>query len=206
MSSFKLKRAAVLAFLWTHATASPYENQTQTYGCNTAKYYDIDWAKVYVLDQKVPQGCECAKSGVSEASCDVFDCNCGCDLNAGSCDMNCCCDPDCSAAQVARFEATELGCFSQAGQPGFEACYNAEAVNGRYDMKYTGTSKQVLDELLCVSASNAAIRGSFFAQPETFTSVVFDSSDGQKDFSYTKDRSGLSSALSSSTVRGSPVA
>lgn len=47
-----------------------------------------------------PQSCSCAKDGVRRDNCDLFKCNCLCDVTAGKCDFNCCCDPDCSADQV----------------------------------------------------------------------------------------------------------
>jgi len=43
----------------------------------------------------MPPGCLCKKTGTSSATCDVFSCNCPCDLTAAACDANCCCDPEC---------------------------------------------------------------------------------------------------------------
>lgn len=54
----------------------------------------------YVLCRGYPQACECIETGVTNVDCDVFKCSCTCDLTAGSCDYNCCCDPDCSQSQV----------------------------------------------------------------------------------------------------------
>ena len=36
----------------------------------------------------------------SQSECVIFDCDCKCDLTAGVCDMNCCCDTECTASQV----------------------------------------------------------------------------------------------------------
>ena len=43
-----------------------------------------------------PNNCTCKKSGsINDEQCDQFDCSCLCDLTAGVCDINCCCDPEC---------------------------------------------------------------------------------------------------------------
>lgn len=47
-----------------------------------------------------PQSCLCAENGVRRDNCNLFKCGCICDVTAGKCDYNCCCDPDCSAEQV----------------------------------------------------------------------------------------------------------
>lgn len=47
-----------------------------------------------------PQSCECSENGVLPTNCELFKCKCTCDITAGSCDYNCCCDPDCTSAQV----------------------------------------------------------------------------------------------------------
>ena len=47
-----------------------------------------------------PQSCSCAENGVRRNACNLFKCNCLCDITAGKCDFNCCCDPDCSTDQV----------------------------------------------------------------------------------------------------------
>ena len=56
---------------------------------------------------KTPPGCECKTSTNSddEEQCNQFDCQCSCDLTAGVCDMNCCCDPECSSEEVSSFSS-----------------------------------------------------------------------------------------------------
>ena len=53
-----------------------------------------------------PPGCEC-KTPVNDddEQCNQFDCLCSCDLTAGVCDMNCCCDPECSSDEVSSFSS-----------------------------------------------------------------------------------------------------
>lgn len=49
---------------------------------------------------EIPDGCSCASSTpkydtfIIRRDCQVFDCNCPCDLTKGQCDIGCCCDLD----------------------------------------------------------------------------------------------------------------
>ena len=52
-----------------------------------------------------PPGCECQTSVDDDEQCNQFDCSCSCDLTAGVCDMNCCCDPECSSDEVSSFSS-----------------------------------------------------------------------------------------------------
>ena len=37
----------------------------------------------------------------------IFDCGCVCDMTAVQCDMNCCCDAECTETELARFVELE---------------------------------------------------------------------------------------------------
>ena len=52
-----------------------------------------------------PSGCDCKTSVNDDEQCNQFDCLCSCDLTAGVCDMNCCCDPECSNDEVSTFSS-----------------------------------------------------------------------------------------------------
>lgn len=55
---------------------------------------------------KTPPGCDCKTSANDDdEQCNQFDCKCSCDLTAGVCDMNCCCDPECSTDKVSSFSS-----------------------------------------------------------------------------------------------------
>ena len=127
---FILKKIIVIAALVPDvgivATVGPH--QSQTYGCNPGGFYSFDWADTYKLDRKMPQGCTCADSQTADTDCNIFDCECTCDLAAGICDFGCCCDPDCSATEVARFSDSEEGCLLGENEPDFQACYAAHQV------------------------------------------------------------------------------
>jgi hypothetical protein len=53
---------------------------------------------------RMPPGCTCRVSGVvNDERCEQFDCPCQCDIIAGACDMNCCCDQECSNEDLSSF-------------------------------------------------------------------------------------------------------
>ena len=54
----------------------------------------------------MPAGCTCKTSGArNDEKCDQFDCLCRCDLLAGACDINCCCDPECDSGDISSFSS-----------------------------------------------------------------------------------------------------
>ena len=195
-----MARLLLLAFV--PGVAAVYRNQSQTHGCNIGRFYEFDWADVYSLERKMPQGCTCAAGGVSKSNCKVFDCGCTCDLTAGGCDYNCCCDPDCTDAEVSRFEASEAGCILHEEEPDFQKCYNVEGINERYPMAYTGTARGSIDQLLCVAIDNSDVKGNYYEDPGIYEddSTVFDDDRGQKIYAYTDVIPGGSSDRGSSTV------
>jgi len=60
-----------------------------------------DTINIVPIDTKpffMPPGCVCKKSGgINDKQCDQFDCVCKCDVTAGVCDLNCCCDEECDS-------------------------------------------------------------------------------------------------------------
>lgn len=63
-----------------------------------ATLLDIPWASVpsSEIARSIPVGCECVDT--NETPCLKFECRCICDLTAGACDADCCCDAEVSAA------------------------------------------------------------------------------------------------------------
>lgn len=120
---------ATTFFLISTVQGSLHDNQIQTHGCNVQSFYDFNWDEVYSRSRSMPQGCSCSDSKIdSDADCTIFDCDCGCDMTAGACDYNCCCDPDCSPAEVSRFENSNAGCILHEETPAFQQCYDVESV------------------------------------------------------------------------------
>mmetsp|Transcript_19265 Transcript_19265/g.39801 ORF Transcript_19265/g.39801 Transcript_19265/m.39801 type:complete len:185 (+) Transcript_19265:116-670(+) len=97
-------------------------------GCDTTTNFDIDTvlssAQAYGNSENVfmPPGCTCKESGVAKPECVIFDCDCKCDLTAGVCDMNCCCDTECTAAQITKFSTNCLD--SGVSDPVYQTCHS----------------------------------------------------------------------------------
>jgi len=69
-------------------------------------------------------------------------------------------------------------------------------------MEYTGTSQEAIDELLCVSAENAEIKGEYFSDPGNYESdsTIFDAAKGQKAYAYTSVVPGSNKDSGTATV------
>ena len=84
-----------------------------------------------------PAGCTCKVSGtVNDERCDQFDCQCQCDLIAGACDMNCCCDQECSVEDKSLFsDCLDEGGTSSVVKMCAERPLSLEDVNLRYPLR-----------------------------------------------------------------------
>jgi hypothetical protein len=66
---------------------------------------------------------------VVRSVCVKFDCPCVCDLTFGQCDLNCCCDADCTTDQKAQFEGANT-CLPEGPAPSkFTKCIDLEGFN-----------------------------------------------------------------------------
>ena len=97
----------------------------------------------------MPSGCTCKQSSLpsddnpaassnnNDDECHQFDCDCQCDLTAGVCDINCCCDPECSASEIVPFTS----CLDEGEGPSpivkmcVERPPSLEAVNLQYPLR-----------------------------------------------------------------------
>ena len=125
----------------------------------------VNPAALYSLDRAMPLGATCKEVNVEDGDCDLFAADCLCDVTAGACDLNCCCDTDCDALQIAQFEMR--GACVDTGRTFTNECYSAQdtglaSVNARYPMSSSSTADAALDGLFCVmyvalaaAASNA---------------------------------------------------
>lgn len=136
------------------------------------------------------------EDGVTDADCDLFQCQCGCDLTAGVCDYNCCCDPDCSTAQKTRF--SDQGCsYEGYMDKTVPLCYNSlelYAVNPRTPLSGEDTASLAVGDALCIEKYNYATSGDYYSDTTTQSADIFTGSSGQKDYSYGDD------AVTSSTL------
>lgn len=84
-----------------------------------------------------PSGCTCKVSGAAnDERCVHFDCHCQCDLIAGACDLNCCCDQECSGEDLASFsDCLDEGGTSSVVKMCAERPASLEEVNLRYPLR-----------------------------------------------------------------------
>eukprot|EP00618_Florenciella_parvula_P017385 CAMPEP_0119503752 /NCGR_PEP_ID=MMETSP1344-20130328/24819_1 /TAXON_ID=236787 /ORGANISM="Florenciella parvula, Strain CCMP2471" /LENGTH=703 /DNA_ID=CAMNT_0007540073 /DNA_START=55 /DNA_END=2166 /DNA_ORIENTATION=- len=161
---------------------------SETYGANTPAFYSVNTADAYALDRKLPHGCKCKESGVSDANCDLFECSCACDMTAGQCDWNCCCDRECTDDQVARFEAIDSCLPEGAASHEITKCYNdaeLETINPRYPMTTKKSLDSAVDDMMCIVYDNSDVKGEFYDDPGyPSSSSIFDESAGSKSYDY----------------------
>eukprot|EP00518_Triparma_eleuthera_P003744 CAMPEP_0182453286 /NCGR_PEP_ID=MMETSP1319-20130603/411_1 /TAXON_ID=172717 /ORGANISM="Bolidomonas pacifica, Strain RCC208" /LENGTH=696 /DNA_ID=CAMNT_0024651201 /DNA_START=102 /DNA_END=2192 /DNA_ORIENTATION=+ len=180
-------------------------------GCDTTTNFDIDTvlssAQAYGNSENVfmPPGCTCKESGVAKPECVIFDCDCKCDLTAGVCDMNCCCDTECTAAQITKFSTNCLD--SGVSDPVYQTChspYEVAKINPKYPMRSDDSAENAYKNLLCVQTDNSGTKGVFFDTGRTKASLypsaadVFSDKDCNTEFDYTCN-SRATSTLSSSS-------
>ncbi|KAJ1423920.1 hypothetical protein B484DRAFT_420549 [Ochromonadaceae sp. CCMP2298] len=155
-----------------------------------ATTYSLDSDDIYTWNRGYPQSCECAVSGAKKTDCSLFRCLCTCDVTAAVCDFNCCCDPDCSTAQTERFNS--LGACEYEGfeSSTIQHCYSSSqlyGINPRSPLGGESTAQTAVGQALCVEEKNSQIAEDFFAEAPVINSAVFDTTAGQKSYSYTED-------------------
>jgi len=152
-----------------------------------ASYYDTVAADAYTWTYSAPQGCTCVESGVSLTDCDLFKCTCACDVTAGKCDYNCCCDPDCSSDQISRFRSLGVCSAERHEEDSLTYCYSdleLSSINHRATIKDAQSVSAALSDALCIEAKNYNYEGEFYDNTAATTSSIFATSSGQKEFNY----------------------
>lgn len=86
---------------------------------------------------QTPPGCTCKQSDfIDGQQCEQFDCHCKCDLTAGVCDINCCCDPECHLAEIASFgSCLDEGSVSPISKLCVEGASQLEDINLKYPFR-----------------------------------------------------------------------
>lgn len=143
----------------------------------------------YTWNRLYPQSCECVEGAVAKTECDLYKCTCTCDVTAGVCDYNCCCDPDCSIDQMDRFQFLDVCSFERVDADTTTYCYSSTelyGVNPRPPMGGQSSAQEALGQALCVVKTNYAYEGQFFDSDNTavVANTVFDESAGEKPYSY----------------------
>eukprot|EP00854_Cymbomonas_tetramitiformis_P009385 gene9384-11121_t len=136
--------------------------------------------------------------------------NCACDLHLRACDMNCCCDEECSASEQELFsECSPEG----PPEPSLTYCVADAAiaeVNLPSSSSLTVVRKEPSDDdwsfssQLCIAQDNNAELGYFFADPEPGDGADLTNriDEDDTDFWLTEDSSSTSSGTSSGYTVG----
>uniref|UniRef100_A0A7S3K434 Tectonic domain-containing protein n=1 Tax=Aureoumbra lagunensis TaxID=44058 RepID=A0A7S3K434_9STRA len=166
----------------------PMRIAASMYNYDDSTYLTVDANRAYTLSRKMPPSCTCRKTGDTDDECTMFECTCICDLTAGACDYNCCCDDDCTQDEKERFENLN-DCLPEGPvDDEITKCYTTKQVdkiNAKFPMTAKGTAKSSVDRALCVRYDNSDLRGEFFDDPGYPDSLdIFDESQGQKNYDY----------------------
>ena len=123
-----------------------------------------------VADQYPPPGCTCISTAAATGSiCEAYTCGCACDLTAGACDANCCCDTECPAAQISTWQNAGLCLPEGQVHTGIQLCTDLDndpdlvAVNAKYGMSVSQVG--ATERVLCVEVDNNPTAGEFFNDP-----------------------------------------
>ncbi|XP_069838300.1 tectonic-3 isoform X2 [Dendropsophus ebraccatus] len=125
---------------------------------------------------------------------------CTCDLSPGSCDINCCCDPDCSST-----DPTNVFSFCLPGSTKAQswACLSSWLIfrnNTPYSTSLQGAAPA---ELFCVSSSDASLN--YFVTPRTVDAGNFASVSERYSGASFSASSATVSAFSSFYKAGDPI-
>lgn len=127
------------------------------------------------------------QNGILEVNCELFQCTCTCDITAGQCDYDCCCDPDCSADQISRFQTIDA-CLPEGLQDTqVQMCYSSvelATINPKLPLSGKPTAQSAVGDALCVYKYNAAMKEEYYLKSSLQSSDVFFQPEGQKRFSY----------------------
>jgi hypothetical protein len=157
--------------------------------------YKIVSGDSYTWSKSLPQSCSCLESGVALDDCDLFKCTCACDITAGKCDYNCCCDQDCTPDQTDRFNSLDVCSLERHEPSDVQWCYSdleLSKINHRAEIKETDAAEAAITDALCVEAKNLYHEGEFYNNAKTTAASIFSSSSGTKDFEYVDDITTLS--------------
>eukprot|EP00904_Undaria_pinnatifida_P007560 jgi/Undpi1/3934/HiC_scaffold_16.g07302.m1 len=169
----KLPVGATVAALFFVSPTATIEGASASFVCDTGGW-DVTPSEAYAWSHTPPQGCSCQATGVSLKDCEIFDCGCVCDMTAGQCDMNCCCDAECTKTELERF--VELDACLEEG--------SLDTINPRYPLTGGGAAESAIDGLLCVQYDNSGSKGEFLEDPGTLPTTIFSDSAGLSEFSY----------------------
>eukprot|EP00938_MAST-03A_sp_MAST-3A-sp1_P005802 g5802.t1 len=146
----------------------------------TSEYHEITtnlWSQIpdtLPTGNTVPKGCTCE---LPANPCLNFDCDCLCDLTAGACDANCCCDTECTEEEINIFRDSDSCADETAATGTTTQCLSNDDL---YDInpKYSMNVENFIEKsMLCIVVDNSPSDGSFYNDPGTLTAQTFCDSD-----------------------------
>ena len=156
----------------------------------TSDYHEITttlWSQIpdtLPTGNTVPKGCSCE---LPANPCLNFDCGCLCDLTAGACDANCCCDTECSQEEINIFRDSD-SCADETTATGTTTqCLSNDDL---YDTnpKYSMNVENFIEKsMLCIVVDNSPSDGSFYKDPGTLTAQTFCDSDISPEYAFTNN-------------------
>ncbi|XP_033120280.1 tectonic-1-like isoform X2 [Anneissia japonica] len=96
-----------------------------------------------------------------EANTDIGPCTC--DLTGNACDVNCCCDPDCSADDILTFSF----CADEVANNEDRVCFSRETI---YNVNNNEVKTEIVGGLFCIAVDNYEDRN-YYTVPETVGSI-----------------------------------
>ena len=154
---------------------------------STPQYYYQGSSSTYKWPRSYPQSCQCKEDGVTIKTCSIWQCTCACDLQAAVCDYNCCCDPDCSDSQIARFSDLDSCLPEGYGSDTTQYCYSSlelQKINPRPPLSGQATSMNAVGSALCVDKKNTPSNEEYYTDTATTDYSVFSTDSGKKSYYY----------------------
>ncbi len=131
-----------------------------------------------------PPGCTCKSPNHEASECTQFECLCACDMTGFMCDLNCCCDPDCTKEEVSGFDCIDDYKVLNSELPLCSIIDNKH-LSSTGPVHLGGFIEEAVDNLLCIEVDNSATKGTFFQEREAIelpTSEVTSSELKEDDF------------------------
>ena len=127
----------------------------------------------------MPPGCTCKKTGaINNHQCDQFDCGCKCDLTAGVCDLNCCCDEECGDHSF--FECSDEGGSPPVVKMCVEGVSALEKTNLHFPFRISDSPEDRLHGLVCIERDNSPVKGIYFEDAGGYPSASHVFSPGSR--------------------------
>ena len=157
----------------------------------TSDYHELTtnlWSQIpdtLPTGNTVPKGCTCE---LPANPCLNFDCDCLCDLTAGACDANCCCDTECSQEELIFSETTIRVLMRRLRREPRLSVFPTTIL--RVSISSHERGELIEKSMLCCCGQQSS-DGSFYKDPGTLTTDLFTVTSHPVRVLITGERSGL---------------